>query len=169
SRLLGAGLHGRERPAVAGEFACDRDRDDRASLATPLERLPATVETARASLGLGTNSGRLSLPAPRQDRALPQRPALVPGGLDEQSAGVAVAGLGDRAELTPLTAGVLARGQAQERSQRLRAEAHPVAELDRERERRQRPDTAQTAEPPDDLGERRLASQLGDRLIERVS
>ncbi len=57
---------------MAGEFARDGDRDDGAALAAPLERMPAGVETAGASVGAGT------LPAARKGRALAQRPQ---GGL----------------------------------------------------------------------------------------
>src|SRR5439155_6234503 len=74
-------LHGRERPAVAGEFARDGDRDDRAPLAAPLEGVPALVEPACAAVGLRAYRGGLSLAASREGRALAQRLPLVPGGL----------------------------------------------------------------------------------------
>ena len=44
----------------------------------------------------------------------------------------------------------------------------PVAELDRQRERRQRRDATQTNEPADDIRVRRSRGELGDRLVERV-
>ena len=52
-----------------------------------------------------------------------ERPALMPGRLDQQPARVRVAGLGDRAVAAPLAGGVLARRQAEERAERLRPEA----------------------------------------------
>src|SRR5205823_10975266 len=58
-----------------------------------------------------------------------RRPALVPGGLDQQPAHVAVAGLGDRALAAPLPTGVLAGGETEERSKRLGTEPAAVAEL----------------------------------------
>jgi hypothetical protein len=44
------------RPAVAGEFAGDRDHDDRAELAAGLERVPACVEPPASPLGLSSYS-----------------------------------------------------------------------------------------------------------------
>jgi hypothetical protein len=67
-----------------------------------------------------------------------------------------------------LAARVLARGQAKKRPERLRPEPVPVAQLDAQPERGQSRDPAQAAEAADDLGERRLAGELGDRPVERV-
>jgi hypothetical protein len=47
-------LDRRERPAVSGELARDGDHDDRAGLASGLERVPASVEPAGAAVGLGS-------------------------------------------------------------------------------------------------------------------
>jgi hypothetical protein len=127
-------LHSRERPAVAGELTGDRDRDDCAPFAAPLECVPAPVEPACALVGTRAYRGGLPLATLLERRACPQRSPLVPGRLDEQPARVRVAGLGDRAQAAPLAGRVLARGQAEEGAQRLRPEAGPVAELDRERE-----------------------------------
>ena len=65
--------HGRERPAVSGQLARDRDGDDRAPLAALLERLPASVQTERARISAGTDGGRLPLAADAGAR--PPRPA----------------------------------------------------------------------------------------------
>jgi hypothetical protein len=46
---------------VAGELAGDRNRDDGAALAAPLERVPTPVEAAGAAVGLGADGGGLSL------------------------------------------------------------------------------------------------------------
>ncbi len=43
-----------------------------------------------------------------------------------------------------------------------------VAELDRQRERRQRRDATETNEPADDIDVRGCGRELGDRLVERV-
>jgi hypothetical protein len=48
-------VHRRECPAVSGEFAGDGDDDDRAGLASSLERVPAFVESAGAAVGLGSH------------------------------------------------------------------------------------------------------------------
>jgi hypothetical protein len=66
----------------------------------------------------------------------------VPGGFDEQPAGVAVAGLGDRPLAALLAARLLTRHQPEERAEPGWIEPLPIAELDRERERRQCRDTA---------------------------
>jgi len=64
-------LHRRERPAVAGELARDRDSDDRASFAAVLECVPALVEAACARVGARANSGRLVSPAALERGARP--------------------------------------------------------------------------------------------------
>jgi hypothetical protein len=51
----------------------------------------------------------------------------------------------------------------------VRPEAAPVSELDRERERGQRRDAEETAEPTNHRGERRLLGKLSDRPVERVA
>jgi hypothetical protein len=154
---------------VAGELAGDGDRDDRAPLAAPLECVPALVERSSALVGTRAHRGGLPVSTRLERRACPRRPPLMPGRLDEQPARVRVAGLGDRAQAPPLAGRVLARGQAEEGAQRLRLEAGPVAELDREREGGQRRDAPQAGEPADDLGERRLGGELGDRLVEGIA
>ena len=53
-------LHRRERPAVSGELARDGDHDDRARLASGLERVPASVQPAGAPVGLGSHGERLA-------------------------------------------------------------------------------------------------------------
>jgi hypothetical protein len=87
---------------VSGELARDGDGDDRASFAAVLECVPALVEAACALVGTCADRGGLSLSAPLERCTRPQRPALVPGRLDQQPARVRVAGLGDRAQPPPL-------------------------------------------------------------------
>jgi hypothetical protein len=62
-----------------------------------------------------------------------------------------------------------ARGEAEERAERLGAKPAPVAELDGQRERRERGDAAETDEPADEIDVRLGSGELGDRLVERVS
>src|SRR5438445_618963 len=45
-------LHRRECPVVSGEFAGDRDDDDRAGLASSLEGVPALVQPPTAAFSL---------------------------------------------------------------------------------------------------------------------
>ena len=61
----------------------------------------------------------------------PGRVLVVPGGLDQQSAGVAVAALGDAAAVLLFARGVLARGQPEVARKLARvAEAAKVADLE---------------------------------------
>ena len=53
-------LHRRERPAVSGELARDGDHDDRAGLASGLERVPASVQPAGAAVRLGSHGEGLA-------------------------------------------------------------------------------------------------------------
>ncbi len=64
------------------------------------------------------------------------RPAMVPGGLDQQASGVAVAGLGDRPLAAALPGGVLAGHKPQVGADRASVEALPVADLPRPGRRR---------------------------------
>jgi len=81
---------------VGSELAGDRDRDDRAWLASLLEVLPAAVEAVGAVVGLETDERGLAGAAPLERCAWSWRASLVPGRLDQQPACVAVAGLRDR-------------------------------------------------------------------------
>ena len=81
---------------------------------------------------------------------------VVPGGLDEQPAGVAGAGLGDRAEAALAVGGVLGRDDAQEgRQLRGLGEAGEVADLAAQPDRRERRQAAEATQPVGRLGERR--------------
>ncbi len=138
-------LHRRERPAVSGELARDRDHDDRAGLASGLERVPASVEPAGAAVRLRSQGEGFAFAPAFEGDAQARRAALVPGGLNKEPARVRVAGLGDPALAAPLPARVLARGEAEERAERLGAEPAPVAELDGQRERRKGGDASEPA------------------------
>src|SRR5205823_11417332 len=94
-------LHRRQRPAVSGELARDRDHDDRAGLASGLERVPASVQSAGASVGLGLHGDWIAAASACERGAQTRRAALVPGGLDQEPARVPVAGLGDRRAKAP--------------------------------------------------------------------
>ncbi len=111
-------LHRRERPAVSGELARDRDDDDCAGLASGLERVPACVQPPGAALGLGLDRERLAGASAFERDAPARRAALVPGRLDQKPAYMAVACLGDRALATSLAAGVFTWGEPEERPQR---------------------------------------------------
>src|SRR5438552_14981578 len=92
------GVGPRNRPAEAGEVAGDGDCDDRLALAAfAVESPPELVEALLRFPGDRDRLGGLVLLAALERRACAWRAAVVPGGLDEQPAGVARAGLGDRA------------------------------------------------------------------------
>jgi hypothetical protein len=88
---------------VGGQLACDGDRDDRASLGSAFECVPALVEAPRGAVCFRADRGGLSLSPALERDARPERAPLVPSSLDEQPAGVAVARLRDRTETALLT------------------------------------------------------------------
>src|SRR3954469_1198569 len=90
-------LDRRERPAVSSELARDRDDDDRARLASGLECVPASVQPAGAAPGPGLHSDRVAVSSPLERDTPARGTALMPGGLDQQPAHMAVARLGDPA------------------------------------------------------------------------
>ena len=84
------------RPAEAGEVAGDRDR--RLAFSTSLfEASPDVVEALLGLPGDRERLGRLAFLAALKRAARAGRAAAVPDRLDEQAAGLAGAGLGDRA------------------------------------------------------------------------
>ena len=98
--VLAAGsVGGRDRPAEAGQLARDSDRDEGAALAAVMiEALPGAVQPA---LRLPADRGHvlgLAVLAAGEFAPHPRRAPVVPGGLDEQTAGVLAAGLRDRSE-----------------------------------------------------------------------
>jgi hypothetical protein len=97
-----------ERPAEAGEFAGDGNGNDRfAFAALGVQSLPDAVQSSLGLPGDLDDRGGLSVLAALQRLAFGGRAALVPGGLDQQPAGVPGAGLGDRALAALVAAGVL--------------------------------------------------------------
>jgi hypothetical protein len=98
-------LHRRERPAMSREFARDGDDDDRAGLASRLERVPAPMQPPSAALGVGLHGEGFAVASAFERDAPTRRTALVPGGLDQERAYVAVAGRGDPALPAPLPTG----------------------------------------------------------------
>ena len=105
--------------------------------AATVERLPRASKLRQrrcrrrsAASARSRTSGRLALAAARQLTARARgRPPLVPGGLDEEAPGVAVAGLGDRPLAAALAGGALAGHEAQVGADRAPVEALPVADL----------------------------------------
>jgi hypothetical protein len=89
-RLVGGGC-----PHEPGQLAGDRDDDRALVFAAAAEPAPALVETLLGAQGAGDGE-RLLVTATALDGVAGARPAaVIPGRLDEQPAGVIVAGLGD--------------------------------------------------------------------------
>jgi hypothetical protein len=99
---------GGDLPAVGGELAGDRDRDDPAGLAARVfELAPAGVEPALGAPGDVDDPGRLPALAALERFTDDRAAAVVVGGLDQQPSGVRGAGLGDRPEPALAAGGVL--------------------------------------------------------------
>src|SRR5439155_16640199 len=95
-----------------------------------LEALPGTVQALLGAPGDRDRLGGLAVLAVAERAADGGALAVVPGGLDEQPAGVARAGLGDRPEAALLAGRVLRRDQPDVAQQRLGAgEAFEVTDL----------------------------------------
>src|SRR6266508_1286783 len=147
-RLLVEGLPGHGRPEEAAELAGDGDGGDGGQLSVADEVAVAIVEADLRLPGARERLGR-DEPLVRPDAGGEARRVLVvPGRLDEQAAGVAVAGLGERAAGAPLAGGVLADGEPEEAHQLARrGEAAEVADLGEQAERGQGGDAAEAAQP----------------------
>ena len=103
-RAVGGGYSIVASPAVCGEFAGDGDHDDQAGLASGLERVPAPVQPASATVGLGSYGEGFAFASAFEGDAQAWSAALMLGGLDQKPASVCVAGLGDRALTAALAA-----------------------------------------------------------------
>ena len=104
----------------------------------------------------------------RSVHAGPIRLAVMPGRFDQQPAGVAVAGLGDRPLRPRPAGGGLGGHQPEVGADRPPGQPVPVPDLDREPERGQRRDPTQAAQPDHHGGELAGRGHLGDRGIEPV-
>jgi hypothetical protein len=124
------------RPEEAGQLACGGDDGDVAGLAASAEALVESVEAVLGAPGeLEDVVGLAGLAVVERD-ADPRLAQVVPGGLDEDAAGEAGAGLGDRAARLALP-GLVERGDETEPGRELaRAlEAAEVADLEMEDKR----------------------------------
>ena len=157
---VGAGLvvgAGGDLPAVGGELAGDRDRDDPAGFAPRVfELAPAGVQPALRVPGdvddLGCVPALAALERLADDRAA----AVVVGGLDQQPPGVGGAGLGDRPEPALAAGGVLGRDDPEVGGELVgMIEALPLADLRAQPERGERVDPAQAPQPGDRVRARR--------------
>ena len=111
-------------------------------------------------------------PAWRRASASPlaRRAAVVPGGLDQQPAGVPEPDLVIAPWRRLLAGAVLGRDEAEVAHQLPGArEALEVADLGAQPDRRERVDAAQAAQPGDRLGPRRVGDQLGRSWRSSVS
>ena len=91
------GVGGHDRPAEAGQVAGDCRGDDRfAFAALVVEAAPEVMQPLLRSPCDRDHGGGLVLLAVLERWPEPRWAAVVPGGLDQQPAGVLGAGLGDR-------------------------------------------------------------------------
>ena len=112
--------HG-QRPAPAGQLAGDRGVRDRGLFVPAVEADPAGVQALVRALGTVTGGRTGRILAAAQRHGGPQRRAVMPGGLDQQPAGVAVTGLGDRSLRSGVAGGRLGGHQPE-----VGADARPV-------------------------------------------
>ena len=110
---VGSGLvvvPGRDLPAVGGELARDRDRDDPVGFAARVSELPpARVQAALCFPGDIDDLGRVAALATLERLADHRAAAVMVGRLDQQPAGMRGPCLGDRSEPALAAGGVLAR------------------------------------------------------------
>jgi hypothetical protein len=113
-------------------------------------QVPSTREHVRGPAGLAALEGA----------AAARWAAVVPGRLDEQSAGVSGTGLGDRSLAAALAGGALRRHQSEVAAQvRGAREAGEVADLGAQADRGEGVDAAQAAQPGDGVGPGRLGDE----------
>src|SRR4029453_7942634 len=90
-------VHDGQGPGPAGELAGDRDSSDGVPFAAALEALPTQMQPPIAFMATNPGRGGGQLPpVPHLSAGVMVAPAVMPGGLHQQPAGMAVAGLGDR-------------------------------------------------------------------------
>jgi len=106
--------HARELPAEARQLAGDGDGDLGAlDAAVAVEVAPALVEASLAAPGQIDDRRVVAGLAAAELLRDARRLAVVPGGFDEQPAGVLGAGLGDRALAAARSGGLLGRDEAE--------------------------------------------------------
>src|SRR5215216_7555560 len=166
--LLSEWLVGHRGPQEAAQLPGDGDVGDGRALAVACERAVAVVEADLRLPGTrrdgGGDVGRERPGAGGE----PGRVLVVPGGLDEQPAGVAVAAPGDVAAVLLVARGVLAGGEAEVAHQLARVrEAAEVADLGEQPERRERADAAEAAQPARRIAPRLAGRDLAELVLDR--
>ena len=162
---------GGDLPAVGGELAGDRDRDDPAGFAAGVfELAPAGVQPALRAPGDVDDLGCLPALAALERLTDDGAAAVVVGGLDQQPAGVGGAGLGDRPEPALSAGGVLAGNDPEVGGELVgMIEAPPLADLRAQPERGQRVDPAQASQPRDRVRARRAERELREVGLDLVA
>ena len=84
-----------QRPAPAGELAGDRGVGDHGAFLALIEADPPRVQAPIGGLAACPRRGGGRVPASAQILSGPIPGSVMPGGFDQQPAGVAVAGFGD--------------------------------------------------------------------------
>ena len=94
---------------------------------------------------------------------------MVPGCLNQQPAGVGIAGLGDRPLHPRRSRRALAGNQPDERANTVAGKPIPITDLHAQRKRGQRTDSTQARHPPHNRCELAITGHLGDRHIQPVT
>ena len=151
-------------------LAGHRDGDDGPpEPARAFEVSPAGVEPALGPLGPRANVRRGQLSSTLELARGPDGAALMPGGLHQQAAGVAVSGLGDACAGVTLARLVLDRDEPEVGADRAPRKAVPITDLDRQPEGGEGTHPAKTAKPRHDLGPARLGREPLDLGIEGIA
>ena len=158
-----------QKPASSRATATAIDRAALAALAS--SRCQMRCRRRWACQEIAITCGGLAVLAARELAPDPGRPAVVPGGLDQQPAGVPAAGLGDRALPAPLAGGVLGRAPGRGSSSAARRARSARSRRSR---RTARPRSAcrcraGSAAGATSLRPRRVGHQRGDLALELVA
>src|SRR2546421_195254 len=166
-RLVG---EGGQAPAPAGQFPGDGYRDHGGSFVPGGQGAPAVVQATVGGLAAGAYRRGQCGPAGGEGLAgCTQWFLVMPGGLDQQAAGVGVTGLGDRTLAAAGAARGLAGDQAEVGADAGAGEPVPVADLHGQPEPGQGGDPAHRAQPGHDRRPLRRGGGRGDRLVEALA
>jgi hypothetical protein len=156
-----------DEPQEACQFTSDSDDGFGAGFAAGDEPDVTTVEARLSAIGDGDDTLGLTLAAAFERKADRGPVAIVPGGLDEETADVVVAGAGDRAPSTGLAAGVFAGDEAEVAHEGTwRPEAAEVVEFGDEADGGDGVDAAEAAEPGDGFLVRFLGGEFGEGRVD---
>jgi len=154
-------------PEEAGQFSSDGDDGFGGGFAAGDEPSVAAVEAVLGAIGDGDDALGLPLAAAFERKADGGPVAIVPSGLDEETADMVVAGAGDRASSTGLSARVFAGDEAEVAHEGpRRTEAPEVVKLGDEAYGGYGVNAAEAAEPGDGFLVRFLGGEFGEGRVD---